>query len=103
MDDTGLWVPDVAWADTPADESGNANIDYVVPETWLDKTLQLTAMGLSSGLIATTTFTDHTPHDVGLSRSPPAGLVWPRQLRSADRAISPAAAAGAGTRRPHTQ
>jgi hypothetical protein len=63
-DDNGLWIPDVAWADLPADASGAAEIEYVVPETWLDKTLQLTALGLTSGLMATTTFTDHSPHPV---------------------------------------
>jgi hypothetical protein len=57
-DENGLWVPDIAWADVPADASGNAEVDYVVPETWLNKSLQLTVMGLSSSLMATTTFTD---------------------------------------------
>ena len=59
-DDNGLWIPDVAWADVPADASGGASAEYVVPETWLDKTLQLTVMGLTSGLVATTEFTDAT-------------------------------------------
>jgi hypothetical protein len=63
-DDNGTWVPDIAWADVPADASGGAEVDYVVPETWADKDLQLTVMGLSSGLIATTTFTDHSPAPV---------------------------------------
>ncbi len=57
-DGNGGWVPDVAWADIPADASGSADVEYVVPETWLDKTLQLTVMGLESSLVATTTFTD---------------------------------------------
>jgi hypothetical protein len=57
-DENGLWVPDIAWADVPADASGGAEVDYIVPETWLNKSLQLTVMGLSSGLMATTTFTD---------------------------------------------
>lgn len=56
--DDGTWVPDIAWADVPADASGSAEVDYVVPETWWGKTLQLSVMGLSSGLMATTTFTD---------------------------------------------
>jgi hypothetical protein len=58
QDENGGWVPDIAWADVPADASGGAEVDYVVPQTWADKTLQLTVMGLSSGLVATTTFTD---------------------------------------------
>jgi hypothetical protein len=58
QDDQGLWLPDIAWADVPADASGSAEVDYVVPETWWGKTLQLSVMGLSSGLMATTTFTD---------------------------------------------
>jgi hypothetical protein len=58
-DENGAWVPDIAWADVPADASGGAVVSYVVPETWADKTLQLTVMGLTSGLMATTTFTDH--------------------------------------------
>jgi len=57
-DDQGGWIPDIAWADIPADASGGSEVDYVVPQTWADKTLQLTVMGLSSGLIAQTTFTD---------------------------------------------
>jgi hypothetical protein len=57
-DDNGLWLPDIAWADIPADSSGGGNVDYVVPETWANKTLQLTVMGLTSGLMAQTTFTD---------------------------------------------
>lgn len=56
--DDGAWVPDIAWTDIPADNSGNAEVDYVVPDTWANKTLQLTVMGLTSGLTATTTFTD---------------------------------------------
>lgn len=56
--DDGTWVPDIAWTDIPADASGNAEVDYVVPESWAGKSLQLTVMGLSSGLLATTTFTD---------------------------------------------
>ena len=56
--DDGTWAPDIAWADVSADASGGAEVDYVVPETWLNKTLQLTVMGLTSGLIAQTTFTD---------------------------------------------
>src|SRR6266481_4503652 len=51
-DDNGGWVADVAWADIPADASGGAEVDYVVPQTWLNKTLQLTVLGLSSGLMA---------------------------------------------------
>ena len=43
--DDGTWAPDIAWADVPADASGGAEVDYVVPETWLNKTLQLTVMG----------------------------------------------------------
>lgn len=57
-DENGLWVPDIAWADVPADASGGAQVDYIVPQTWANKTLQLTVMGLSSSLMATTTFTD---------------------------------------------
>ena len=57
-DENGLWLPDVAWADIPADASGGADVTYVVPETWAGKTLQLTVMGLTSGLIGQTTFTD---------------------------------------------
>jgi hypothetical protein len=56
--DDGTWVPDIAWADIPADGSGGAEVDYVVPDTWANQTLQLTVMGLTSGFIATTTFTD---------------------------------------------
>ena len=58
QDENGLWVPDIAWADVPADASGGAEVDYIVPEGWLGKTLQLTVMGLTSGLMAQTTFTD---------------------------------------------
>jgi hypothetical protein len=58
QDDQGLWLPDVAWADIPADASGGAEVDYIVPESWAGKTLQLTVMGLTSGLMAQTTFTD---------------------------------------------
>ena len=29
--DDGTWVPDIAWTDIPADNSGNAEVDYVVP------------------------------------------------------------------------
>jgi len=57
-DENGEWVPDIAWADVPADASGGAEVDYVVPQTWANKTLQLTVMGLSSQGVATTTFTD---------------------------------------------
>jgi len=65
QDENGLWVPDIAWADVAADASGGAVVDYVVPETWLNKSLQLTVMGLSSGLMAQTTFTDSgPPHQV---------------------------------------
>jgi hypothetical protein len=60
-DDNGGWIADIAWADIPADASGGAEVDYVVPQTWADKTLQLSVMGLSSGLMAQTTFTDHAP------------------------------------------
>src|SRR5215469_15463178 len=56
--DDGTWVPDIAWTDIPADNSGGAEVDYVVPESWANKTLQLTVMGLTTGLTATTTFTD---------------------------------------------
>jgi hypothetical protein len=74
--DDGTWVPDVAWADVPADASGGAEVDYVVPETWLNKTLQLTVMGLSSGLMATTTFTDApAPTTTTLSASPTPPVV----------------------------
>jgi hypothetical protein len=57
-DENGEWVPDIAWADVQADSSGGTEVDYIVPETWANKSLQLTVMGLSSGLVATTTFTD---------------------------------------------
>jgi hypothetical protein len=66
-DEDGTWIPDIAWADVPADGSGNAEVDYVVPETWANKSLQLTVMGLSSGLMATTTFTDQSWHNVNFS------------------------------------
>jgi hypothetical protein len=56
--DDGTWVPDIAWADVAADASGGAEVDYVVPDSWANKTLQLTVMGISSGLMAQTTFTD---------------------------------------------
>lgn len=70
-DGNGLWIPDVAWADIPADESGGATAQYVVPQTWLDKTLQLTVMGLSSGLIAQTTFTDSNPNSITVGTQSP--------------------------------
>jgi hypothetical protein len=57
-DENGEWIPDIAWADVPADASGGTEVDYIVPQTWANKSLQLTVMGLTSGLIATTTFTD---------------------------------------------
>lgn len=63
-DDNGGWIPDIAWTAVPADAFGGAEVDYVVPQTWLDKTLQLTVMGLTSGLMAQTTFTDHNPDPV---------------------------------------
>jgi hypothetical protein len=66
-DDNGLWIPDIAWADVSADGSGNAEVDYVVPDTWANKSLQLTVMGLTSGLMATTTFTDAPVHNVNFS------------------------------------
>ena len=56
--DDNTWVPDIAWADVPADGSGAAEVDYIVPEAWMNKSLQLTVMDLTSGLIAQTTFTD---------------------------------------------
>jgi hypothetical protein len=59
QDENGGWLPDIAWADVPADASGGAEVDYIVPQTWADKTLQLTVMGLTSSLMASTTFTDH--------------------------------------------
>ena len=72
--DDGTWAPDIAWADVPADASGGAEVDYVVPETWLNKTLQLTVMGLTSGLIAQTTFTDASAANVNFaSTGLPAG------------------------------
>lgn len=72
--DDGTWVPDIAWTDIPADNSGNAEVDYVVPDSWANKTLQLTVMGLTSGLVATTTFTDDPVHNVNFSTSGlPAG------------------------------
>jgi hypothetical protein len=76
QDDQGLWVPDIAWADVPADASGGAEVDYLVPETWLNKTLQLTVMGLSSGLMAQTTFTDapiQPTVTINASPTPPVG------------------------------
>src|SRR5262245_49106428 len=57
-DDQGGWIPDIAWAEVPADDSGGAVVDYIVPDTWADKTLQRTVMCLTSGLMAQTTFTD---------------------------------------------
>jgi hypothetical protein len=71
-DDSGLWVPDIAWADISANSTGGANVDYVVPQTWAGKSLQLTVMGLTSGLMAQTTFTDAGPqpvHNVNFSTS----------------------------------
>jgi len=69
--DDGTWAPDIAWADVPADASGGAEVDYIVPESWLGKTLQLTVMGLTSGSIAQTTFTDAQIHpEVTISASP---------------------------------
>jgi hypothetical protein len=67
--DDATWVPDIAWTDIPADNSGNAEVDYVVPDSWANKTLQLTVMGLTSGLVATTTFTDDPAlvHNVNFS------------------------------------
>jgi hypothetical protein len=59
FDDNGFWKPDAAWGQIPADSSGSANASYVVPQTWAGKNLQLTAMGLTSGLMAQTTFTDN--------------------------------------------
>jgi hypothetical protein len=79
-DENGEWIPDIAWADVPADASGGAEVDYVVPETWADKTLQLTVMGLTSGLMATTTFTDHTPHRVWNVNFATSGLVPPTSI-----------------------
>ena len=69
QDDQGLWVPDIAWADVPADASGGAEVDYVVPQSWANKTLQLTVMGLSSGLMATTTFTDAAAANINFATS----------------------------------
>jgi hypothetical protein len=75
-DDNGGWLPDVAWADIPADASGGADVTYVVPETWLNKTLQLTVMGLTSGLMAQTTFTDAPiPDTTTISASPTPPVV----------------------------
>jgi hypothetical protein len=54
----GTWVPDVDWTIEFADENGGFETTYVVPEHWADRTLRLTAMGYSSGLVATTTFRD---------------------------------------------
>jgi hypothetical protein len=79
-DDNGGWIPDIAWADIPADASGSAEVEYVVPEAWLDKTLQLTVMGLESGLMATTTFTDATSNAAfatsGLPPSTSVSVMW---------------------------
>jgi hypothetical protein len=73
-DDSGLWVPDIAWADIAADSSGGASVQYVVPNTWAGKTLQLTVMGLTSGLMATTTFTDAAAANVNFfTNGLPAG------------------------------
>jgi hypothetical protein len=70
----GTWLPDIAWADVPADASGGAEVDYIVPQTWANKTLQLTVMGLTSGLMATTTFTDAAAANVNFAASGlPAG------------------------------
>ena len=71
---TTLPAPDIAWADVLAGASGGAEVDYVVPATWLNKTLQLTVMGLTSGLIAQTTFTDASAANVNFaSTGLPAG------------------------------
>jgi len=75
-DDNGLWLPDIAWTDVPADASGGAEVDYIVPQTWANKTLQLTVMGLTSGLMATTTFTDAATANVNFAASGlPSGTI----------------------------
>jgi hypothetical protein len=71
--DNGTWVPDIAWADISADGAGGAEVDYIVPETWWGKTLQLTVMGLGSGLTASTTFTDGASNVQFATTGLPAG------------------------------
>jgi hypothetical protein len=58
VDSEGQWIPDVAWTLDFADESGGFCVEYIVPQSWADKSLRATAMGLESGRVATALFTD---------------------------------------------
>jgi len=57
----GLHVADYEWVQFDADESGGFVAEYLVPDEAADKFLTATALGLTSGRIATATFTDHPP------------------------------------------
>jgi hypothetical protein len=69
MDDEGLFIPDVDWTIEFADADGAFQTEYIVPEEWAGKTLQLSAMGLESALVATVTFTDAAAANVNFATS----------------------------------
>jgi len=56
-------TPDYEPWEIPANSYGNFETYWIVPEDALGSTLQITAAGQTSGLIATTTFTDASDPD----------------------------------------
>lgn len=60
----GLHIGDYAWTVGQADANGSFVATYTVPWAALDMTLTASAMGYSSSLLATATFTDHGPSPV---------------------------------------
>jgi hypothetical protein len=75
--DTGEWAADWDWAQGYCSEDGAFVAEYLVPDRALAKSLRATAMGLSSGLIASVTFTDAAAANVNFATLglPPATSV----------------------------
>ena len=75
---TGTHIADYAWTQFNADPNGGFVIGYEIPPEAADMTLVATAMGLNSGLVAKTTFTDNPigVHNVNFNAvGLPAGTV----------------------------